>query len=327
MFHLLNRELQEAELTLDSALAYQDIKTSATAWLRKGEIAYRLSKNPIKYTNIIVKISEAISCFERVKMLSKIGDEHYRQAETYLLKVWELSLKEAMQYYDRGEHQSARKFCNLSKQILPEELTSYLLLGHIAHRLKDYPLMMQNYAKLIHSGYYREEVLSRMLAYKLEQADFIGFIKLTDVAAEAFPEKNNYFLKEKIIRLQSKNQWKLATTELQKLEKHYFELFDFSYLKGVNDINSGLLKTAYKQCKKLAPSTDAQKMLVAELLLILAKKIITQQSDKDGNASLSKKSKKLLARARQYLEAVKITDENMPHVRNKLKIIGAYLGQ
>jgi|GEM_PF-5504167 len=315
---MLNGNLLEADLVLDSALQYEDYQSSANAWFRKGELTFKMLQRSKSSVEKLSYVSKAIHSFERVKFLDSLGSIHYQQANDYLSKVWETCIKEALEHYDRGEFKITIQFCNNAKEIYPEDLNAYLYAGKAADELNDLKLLKENYYRLIHAGYYRAQIFDRLIEIEKQSENDTNTLWLLNLAAKNIQDKEGGYLKEKITFLQNKNAWLEAEKAILDSDIHLQQSIEFKLLLAKNYLSTKKFKETKKIIYSIEPQTEKEKLLTAEIYHDLALNMYIDRGDKDGNKALKKHEKQLLEQARWLFESITFTRENCEKLTERL---------
>lgn len=324
---MLNGNLLDADLTLDSALLYEDYKSSANAWFRKGELSFKMLQKSKKSFEKLKYISKAIHSFERVKFLDTLGSVHYQQANVYLTKVWENCIKEALAHYDRGEYKATIQFCSKAKEIYPEDLNAYLFAGKAADELNDLKILRENYYRLVYAGYYRKQIFDRLIQIEKSKGNEANILWLLNLAAVTIQNKEKDYLKEKIVFLQNKSAWSEAEKNILDSDIQLQQSTSFKLLLANNYLNTKKFKKAKQLIYSIIPKTEKEKLLKAEICHDLALDIYIDRGDKDGNKALKKPEKQLLEQARGLFENVIFTEENSKRLSERLLNIEKLLGE
>ncbi len=324
---MLNGNLLDADLTLDSALLYEDYQSSANAWLRKGELTFKMLQRSKTSFEKLGYISKAIHSFERVKFLDTLESTHYRQANEYLAKIWEACIKEALIHYDRGEFKITIQFCDKAKEIYPEDLNAYLFAGNAANELNDLKTLKENYYRLVHSGYYRAQIFDRLITIEKHAENDTNVLWLLNLAAETIQSQKEAYLKEKIVFLQDKSAWLESENTILESNIHLQQSTEFRLLLAKNYLNTKRFKKTKKIIQTIIPKNEKGKLLKAEICYDLALNIYIDRVDKDGNKALKKIEKQLLEQARELFESIVFTKENCEDLADNLLNIEKLLGE
>lgn len=299
LFHLSNRQHLEARNVLDSALMFEEYKNSAEAWFRKGEISMKLADESQSDLNkYLAYYDDAKESFERVRVIETINSSYYKNSTEYLDQIWKDYLKKAIDSYDRGEYSSTITFCDKAKQIYPDDLNTYIYTGQAAEKLNKNALVLENYYRLVDSGYYRENIFLKLIELEKQRENHKDVIRLCSISEGIFKDKSKNYFAERIKSLQRTKEYETARKTI--LDSKYFadNNSEILILLGQNYIYEAEIKQAANILEEIQPINDDERIELANSLfeVATASKYLLDD-DKDGN-QVKKSAKKYLERAK-----------------------------
>ncbi|MEM1136051.1 MAG: hypothetical protein AAGI07_09440, partial [Bacteroidota bacterium] len=261
LLHLANRKHLEAKYALDSALKYERYKVSAEAWFRKGELALKLAElNENDFESYLQYNEEAITSFERVKYFEMENTPFYTSSNNYIDKIWEGYIKKALAFYDKGAFSNVITCCNKAKNIYPEDLNAYLYAGLAAEKLNNTAAVLENYYRLIDSGYYRDFIFFKVMALEKQKGNYKQVVRLTQLAETIFPEKKYDFFIETVMHLHKLKQFYEAEKLLLASPFYNSNNIQVLLLLVKNSLYSDKLASAKKYLKKISAKNDFERL-------------------------------------------------------------------